>query len=121
MDAQAKSGLIKLALLIMGVLLAASQGSMSSVKREWHREDIYSRCIRPHVTSVFAVPFCVGCVLGMLVLAGFRYLEPAPAKVPGLSWQETLVALAAGGSVAFFMARRRGTEVYSAAVRKFGA
>src|SRR5262245_18991215 len=44
-------------------LFGGTIGSLKAIKREWHREDIYSRCIRPNVTSVTYPSFFLGFLL----------------------------------------------------------
>lgn len=100
----------------------AGMGSLSSVRGEWHREDIYSRCIRPYVSKVIALPATLGWICALLVffILFFRSSIPIIPQIELNESQSLLVAIIAGMLVSFVGARRRGARIYSANVRRAG-
>ena len=103
--------------------LFASIGANSAIRCEWHREDIYSRCIRPYIVKVITPPAALGwtCALLVFFILFFRRSIPTIITQIGLNeWLGLFVAAFAGMLTSFIWARRRGIRIYSANVRRAG-
>jgi len=93
-------------------IIGGNLGSFISIRREWHAQTIYHRCVMPSVFSVCIPPQMVGFSLGV---AG-NYICTKLLLFP------QLVGIACGCLIALFFAfnwaRNRGTRIYSQNVRR---
>ena len=98
----------------VAALVGANFGSISSIRRGWHAQTIYHRCIMPNVGKVCLLPQTIGLLTGLgayllltTILRG-AWLLPSVAAL--------LVTL----TLAFLGARVRGKRIYPESVRKEG-
>jgi hypothetical protein len=109
------SHLFATTVVIYVVAISSSNvGSMSTIRRGWHAQTIYHRCVMPNVGKVCVVPQSVGWVAGTLVYLGAEYLMGGAWLLPSVAG--SLV----GCALAFLGARRRGLRIYPEAVRREG-
>ena len=101
-------------LCLIASVLGGNIGSMSSIRREWHREDIYSRCIRPNVPLVCMLPPLPSALLGLGVYIAVRVSDIAPGK---WAW---VAGCTASFVVAHLWSRARGRRIYGGSVRRAG-
>jgi len=92
--------------------IGSNLGSFSSIRREWHAQTIYHRCVMPSVFSVCVPPQLIGFGLGVTgnyICTKLLFLPQFVGIVCG-----SLIAL----YFAFYGARNRGTRIYSENVRR---
>jgi hypothetical protein len=100
---------------VCAALMAVQFGSIAATKRHWHREDIYSACIRPNRNRVKDT-----AVLFATLLALAAYVAVVATGM--MSGEKEIASLTAtvGGTSGFLLAQARGRRIYSESVRQAG-
>ncbi len=94
-------------LLLIVSSQAAVKGSLSSIKREWHREDIYSKCIRPFVSKVITIPMIFGEISGLLVYSTINKMTSLNLVL------QIIICSLTSLFISYFWAKSRGKRIYT--------